>query len=136
MSEATKMTYEEFFKTISNIPGGTIFMAMPYDADLSNLRFVAAILLPAGREVIVDEEVVFLYARLEDFNDDVWGMMSEEQQHVLARAITRYHNALRGFLTMYNCPFYRRWESAKGRAGEDNCGQYGQEQGDGKILAE
>ncbi|KAJ4401754.1 hypothetical protein N0V82_010842 [Gnomoniopsis sp. IMI 355080] len=109
--EITKMTYDEFMKTISGIPGATIFMAMPYGADPSTTRFVANTLLPTAREVTVDDEVVFIYGCLEDFNGDLWATFNEGKREIVAMALMEYHCALRKFLAVYKCRFYRLWDS-------------------------
>lgn len=125
------MTYEEFFSTLSRIPDGTIFMAMPLDADLSTLRFVANVILPAGREVIVDDEVFFLYARLDDFNDELWASFGKTKRHVVAMALTRYHYALRNFLAVYHCRSSCLLDLGKSVAREDSSEQHEQgSQGD------
>lgn len=105
------MTFDEFFNAVSSIPEGMILMAMPCDADLSIMRFVASTLLPNAKEAIVDDEMLFLYGSFDDFNIEAWMKLSDNQRHVVGLAIGRYASALCAFLSTYKCRFYRLWEA-------------------------
>lgn len=111
--EPTNMTFDEFFNAVSSVPGGMILMAMPRDADLSTLRFVANTLLPMAKEAIVDDEMFFLYGRFDDFNIEAWMELSDYQRRVVGLAIGQYASALYAFLSTYKCRFYRLWEASR-----------------------
>lgn len=105
------MTFDEFFSALPNVPGGTIFMAMPRGADMSTVRLIAYTLLPTGIEIVVDDEVVFLYANLEEFDMVAYQALSETQRQIVAAAVRRYRVVLRAFLSIYTCRGYRLWAS-------------------------
>lgn len=117
--EPTKMTFDQFFSHLSGIPGGMIWLAMPHDADLTTLRFIASQLLPTTRETIVDDEMFFLYGSLEDFDVKAWTDLSKYQRRFIGKAMAQYMSALCALLSMYKCSFYRDWEARRSLAMEN-----------------
>lgn len=114
------MTFDEFFSAVSSVSDGVVLMAMPRDADLSILRFVASKLLPIAKEAIVDDEMFFLYGSFDDFNIEAWMELSDYQRRVVGLAIGQYASALYAFLSTYKCRFYRLWEASRSLATDNS----------------
>lgn len=113
------MTFDEAFTALPHVRGGTIFLVIPHGTDLSHVvRPFVDTLLPMGIEVLVDNEITFVYGKLEDVDAAAFDGLSETRKQVIIEAITRYYVVLRAFLSIYTCRAYRLWEGTT----SNNCG--------------